>query len=140
MRDEILPEIDRVLSQGDIILRDDLEKFETNLAAFVGTKYAVGVNSGTDALVLALRALDIGKGDEVITVSHTFQATIYAIKAVGATPVLVDIDTRWLMDLEKVEKDVPDRGLAGLIKDCLMARGTDEDYQRLEERFKKRVP
>ena len=81
----------RVMNGGDLILRKDVEEFEQNLANYIGTKYAVALNSGTDALELSLRALKIGKGDEVITVSNTFKSTITAIKKVGAIPVLVDI-------------------------------------------------
>jgi dTDP-4-amino-4,6-dideoxygalactose transaminase len=82
------------LSNGDMILRKDLEEFEKNFAKFTGNEYAVGVNSGTDALFLTLKALGVGPGDEVITVSHTFVATIQVIDNVGATPVLVDVDER----------------------------------------------
>lgn len=100
-------QIDKViqdcLKNGDLILRKDVEEFEKNIAKFVGMKYAVGLNSGTDALFLALKALNVGKGDEVITTSHTFIATIAAIKNVGAKPVLVDIGDDMLMDLSKVK-------------------------------------
>ena len=90
----------RVMKKGDLILRKDVEEFEQNLANYVGKKYAVALNSGTDALELALRALKIGKGDEVITVSNTFKATITAIRKVGAIPVLVDIGEDYLMQGE----------------------------------------
>jgi dTDP-4-amino-4,6-dideoxygalactose transaminase len=81
--------------------------FEQSFAAYCGTDYAAGVNSGTDALILTLRALDIGAGDEVITVSHTALATIAAIIASGATPVLVDIDpVYYTMDPECFQKAI----------------------------------
>jgi len=99
-REEIDKVIKGCLKDGDLILREDVGLFERNLARFVGMKYAVGLNSGTDALFLALKALDI-KG-EVITTSHTFIATIAAIHNVGATPILVDIGDDMLMDLSKV--------------------------------------
>lgn len=89
---EIFEAVKRVLEGGNYILGPEVEAFEQSFAAYCGADYAVGVNSGTDALILALRALDIGVGDEVITVSHTALATIAAIIASGATPVLVDID------------------------------------------------
>jgi len=95
MRKEILTEIDRVLSSGDLILRKDVETFEENLARFVGTRFAVGVNSGTDALYLALKTLGVGPGDEVITQSHTFVATVQVIKLCGATPLLADLGEDW---------------------------------------------
>ncbi|RLA95535.1 MAG: erythromycin biosynthesis sensory transduction protein eryC1, partial [Deltaproteobacteria bacterium] len=68
LKTEILATMDEVLSRGDVILREDLSRFEKNFAAFVGTKYAVGLNSGTDALFLSLKAAGVGPGDEVITV------------------------------------------------------------------------
>jgi len=91
-KEEYLSEIDRVLTNGDLILRSDLEKFEQALAEFCGTKYAVGLNSGTDALYLALWAYGIGEGDEVLVPSHTFVATAQVVKQLGATPVLYDMD------------------------------------------------
>ena len=78
-REEIMETVASVLTRGNLILRDELRVFESNLAAFVGTEYAVGVNSGSDALHLTLRALGIGHGNEVISVSHTCVATISAI-------------------------------------------------------------
>lgn len=84
--------IKRVLTNGDLILRQDVEDFERNLASFLGVKYAVGLNSGTDALYLSLWALGIGKGDEVLVPSHTFVATAQVVAQLGATPVLYDID------------------------------------------------
>lgn len=102
IRPEIDLEMQRVLSAGDLVLRKDLEVFEENLAKFVGKKYAVGVNSGTDALYLSLWALGIGPGDEVIAPSHTFVATIQVIHQLGATPVLVDVADDFLME-DKIE-------------------------------------
>ena len=93
IRDEILPEIDRVLSAGDLILRKDLEVFEENFAKLVGTKYAIGVASGTDALILSLKALGIT--GEVIVPSYTFRATVEAIAHAGAIPVLTDLGEDW---------------------------------------------
>jgi dTDP-4-amino-4,6-dideoxygalactose transaminase len=84
--------IARVLESGTYILGSEVKTFEAAFAEYCGTNHAVGVACGTDALVLALRALGIGGGDEVITVSHTAVATVAAIIATGATPVLVDID------------------------------------------------
>lgn len=101
---EFLYALQEVLDSGKFILGPDVELFEKNLAKFIGTKYAVGVNSGTDALFLALKALGIGPGDEVITVSHTFVATIQTIVQTGATPVLVDIGDDGLMDMNQVPK------------------------------------
>jgi len=110
---KIKPEIDaaiqRVLNKGEFILKDEVEQFEKELADYLKVKYVIGVNSGTDALFLSLRALGIGPGDEVITVSHTFVATIEAIVHNGATPILVDIDENYLMDMEQVKKAITPR-------------------------------
>jgi dTDP-4-amino-4,6-dideoxygalactose transaminase len=84
--------INRVLESGNYILGPEVESFELAFADYCGANHAVGLGSGTDALILALKALGIGPGDEVITVSHTAVATVAAILAVGVTPVLVDID------------------------------------------------
>jgi len=103
---EVLSEVDRVLSEGDLILREDVEIFEQNLAELVGTKYAVGLNSGTDALFLSLKLAGVGPGDEVITVGHTFHATVEAIHWNGATAVLVDVGEDSLMDMDAVKKAI----------------------------------
>ena len=93
-----------VLRSGSYILGPNTKALEQELADFYGCKYTVGLNSGTDALHLALRALDIGEGDEVITVAFTFVATTEAIGIVGAKPVFVDIDENTFnMDASKLE-------------------------------------
>src|SRR5262245_28015500 len=84
--------IARVLEGGLYVLGREVEIFEAAFAAFVGTAYAIGVGSGTDAIELALRACGIGSGDLVFSVSHTAVATIAAIERAGATPVLVDVE------------------------------------------------
>lgn len=95
LKHEIDPVINRVLTNGDLILRQDVEDFEQSLARYVGTKYAVAVASGTDALFLTLKALGIGRGDEVICPSYTFRATVEAIHQTGAIPVLTDLGEDW---------------------------------------------
>ena len=108
--DEVMEAITEVLSKGDLILRDQLRQFEENIASFAGgVKYAVGVNSGTDALYLSLKAAGVGKGDEVITVAHTFVATVSAIVYCGAKPILVDIGEDMNMDVEQVEQAITPR-------------------------------
>lgn len=94
-RAEIEQAIGRVLESGRYILGPELEALEQEFAAYIGTDHAIGVANGTDALELALRALEIGPGDEVITVSHTAVATVAAIEAAGVVPVLVDVDPRF---------------------------------------------
>jgi dTDP-4-amino-4,6-dideoxygalactose transaminase len=88
--------IQSALRQPHYVLGPVVEQFEHEFAAFVGSAHSVGVNSGTDALHLALRALGIGPGDEVITVAHTAVATVAAIELAGATPVLVDVELPWM--------------------------------------------
>lgn len=104
LKKEILEAIDDVLSRGDLILRKDVEEFEKTIANFVGTRYAIGVNSGTDTMFFALKAAGIGQGDEVITVSHTFVASVAVVVHCGATPILVDVGEDFLMDMDKVEQ------------------------------------
>ena len=95
-----------VMNRGDLILQGDVRDFEALIASYFGEKYAVGVNSGTDALFLTLKAMGIGKGDEVITSAHTFKATIEAIHHTGATPILVDIGDDYLMDMNQVAEKI----------------------------------
>ena len=107
--DEVMEAIKEALSNGDLILRDQLRQFEENIASFVGMKYGVGVNSGTDALFLSLKAAGVGRGDEVITVAHTFVATVSAIDYCGAKPILVDIGEDMNMDGEQLEEAISPR-------------------------------
>lgn len=104
---EIQKSIKKVLTSGRFILGDEGSAFEKEFADFLGANYAIGVASGTDGLVLALHALGVGKGDEVITQANTFIATVVAITLVGARPVLVDVDPlTHQMDVEKLEKAI----------------------------------
>ncbi len=99
---ELRPAILNTLKSGRLVLQREGEEFETNMAEYLGVKHFLGVSDGTDALLIALKAAGIGPGDEVITVSHTFVATIQVIAHLGATPVLVDIGDDYLMDMDKV--------------------------------------
>jgi dTDP-4-amino-4,6-dideoxygalactose transaminase len=98
-----------VMSKGALIDRGQLRSFEENLAAFVGTKYAVGLNSGYDALHMSLRAAGIGNGDEVIVPAHTFVATASAVVNVGAKPILVDVGKDFNIDCDKIEEAITSR-------------------------------
>tara|TARA_R110001592_G_scaffold29350_16_gene106729 strand:- start:16091 stop:17203 length:1113 start_codon:yes stop_codon:yes gene_type:complete len=103
-RDEILSAIEDVCDGPFHILGPKVEKFEQGFAAWNNTKYAVGVGSGTDALRLTIEAFGIGKGDEVITVSHTALATASAVLSAGATPVLVDVkQSTCTLDVDKLK-------------------------------------
>jgi dTDP-4-amino-4,6-dideoxygalactose transaminase len=95
--DQVEAAIQRVLASGCLILGPEVSGFEQEFAAYVGTTCGVGVNSGTDALVLALRALEIGAGDEVITVANAGVPPISAIRSAGATPRLVDVNPDTLL-------------------------------------------
>lgn len=110
LRTEILAAVERVFASGQLILGPEGRAFEQAFAAFLGGGECVAVNSGTDALAIALRALDIGPGDEVITVANTAVPTVSAIRMVGATPVFADVDAGTaLMDLEDVARRVTAR-------------------------------
>ncbi|MEU3324437.1 DegT/DnrJ/EryC1/StrS family aminotransferase [Streptomyces albus] len=98
---ELLDRIGEVLLRGGYVLGEEVAEFERRLAGYLGAAHTVGVNSGTDALILTLDALGIGPGDEVITVANSFHATAQAIARRGATPVYVDCrDDDFLMDLD----------------------------------------
>src|SRR5713226_739686 len=103
IKDEVLAAIEGVLEQMQLFLGPQGQAFEQEFAAYCGCEYGVGLASGTDALILALRACGIGAGDEVITVANTFIATVEAIAVVGATPVFVDIDPQtYTMDWRQI--------------------------------------
>lgn len=108
--DVLVERIKTMLLGGDYILTEEVARFESEFARSVGSAHCCGLNSGTDALVLAFRALDIGPGDEVVTHANTFYATVAAIVFAGATPVLVDADTSsYLMDVDQLEAAITPR-------------------------------
>lgn len=106
-KEEIHAAIEKVLKSGHLILGESVKKFEEEFARYCGVKFGVGVNSGTDALFLGLKAFGIGPGDEVITVANTAVPTISAIVSTGATPRFVDIDPEtYLMDTSLLENAI----------------------------------
>lgn len=110
VREEIIQSVISVLESGHYILGEEVKAFETEIATYCGCKFGIGVNSGTDALLLTLVASDIGVGDEVITVANTFIATAEAISLTGATPVFVDVDERTMtMAVEQVAARITPR-------------------------------
>jgi len=106
---EMMDTLYDVMSKGAYILQKDLEQFEDNIMKFLDVKHAFGVSDGTNALILALRAADIGLGDEVIMPSHTYIATAASIHFVGATPVLVECGPDHMIDHADVERAVNDK-------------------------------
>ncbi|HEY63112.1 MAG TPA: DegT/DnrJ/EryC1/StrS family aminotransferase [Caldilineae bacterium] len=110
IKDEIDANIQKVIESGKYVLGPMLEQFEKELAEYMGMKYAVGVNSGTDALWLAFMALGIGEGDECITTANTFFATAEAIWIAGATAVFVDTDPKTnCIDPSKIEAAITEK-------------------------------
>jgi dTDP-4-amino-4,6-dideoxygalactose transaminase len=106
---ELLSTIQEVLSRGDLLLRKNLEDFENTISGYVGVNHTIGVNSGTDALHLAVEAAGIQPADEIITSSHTFVATGAAIHHSGAKPVLVDIGEDHNIDASLIENMITDK-------------------------------
>lgn len=110
LRDEINTSIEEVIRSGQFIMGPAVRDFEADVAAYLGVRHAIGLNSGTDALVIALRALDIQPGDEVITTAFTFFATAEAISVLGAVPVFVDIDPdTFNLDPTQIEAQITPR-------------------------------
>lgn len=107
IKEEIDEAINNVIVKSDFIQGEALKNLELNIAEYCNTKYAVGLNSGTDALIYALQALEIGPGDEIITTPFTFIATAECIVLVGATPIFVDINPQtYNIDVEEIEKKI----------------------------------
>ena len=121
----------RVLTSGRFILGDEVRKFEARWAHACGVEYGVGVGNGMDAIEIALRCVEIGPGDEVITTPHTFVATTEAIVSVGATPIFVDIDPdTHLINLDLLEQAITPYTRAIMFVDIY---GQCPDMQRLSE-------
>lgn len=110
LKNEILSGIEHVLDGMQLFLGENVQALENEFAQFCGARHGIGVSDGTAALHIILRAMDIGPGDEVITVSHTFIATVEAILLAGARPVFVDIDpVTYLMDIAQVKDRITPR-------------------------------
>lgn len=115
IKQEVDQEMQRVLSEGKLILQKDGEDFEKALAEFCGSKYAVALNSGTDALYLSLWAIGIQRGDEVLVPSHTFVATAQVVAQLGAIPVLYDMDLKFTHLITEKTKAIIPAHIAGEI-------------------------
>jgi dTDP-4-amino-4,6-dideoxygalactose transaminase len=130
LKAELLEAIGRVIDHGAFILGPEVEAFERQMATLCGTRFAVGVNSGTDALVLALRAAGIGPGDEVITAPNSFVASTSSIALVGARPVFVDVADDYNIDPGQIAAAITPRTRAILPvhltgRPCAMDRITE---------------
>ncbi|MBI3506697.1 MAG: DegT/DnrJ/EryC1/StrS family aminotransferase [Proteobacteria bacterium] len=108
-REELLACVDRVLAKGHLVLTQEVAEFEEKVQAFVGIKHCVGLNSGTDALMIGLWAMGIGKGDEVITPALSFVASTASIAHIGATPVYADVREDLNVDPADIERRITPR-------------------------------
>ena len=127
IKDEIDEAIQNVLNNTSFIMGEELKKFEVEFARFCDVKYAIGVANGSDALILALRACEIGEGDEVITVPHTFISTAEAISNVGGKVVFVDINPKtYTIDVSKIKEKINEKTKA-IIPVHLYGQPTDMD-------------
>ena len=106
LRAELVPRITRVMEDASFVLGPDVTRFEENFAAYLGSRYCIGVESGTAALQLALTVLGVGPGDEVVLPANTYIASALAVSALGARPVLVDTDANYFIDPALLERAV----------------------------------
>lgn len=120
----------RVLRSGWYVLGNEVRQFEEEFAQFTERKYCVGLNSGLDALILSVRALGIGEGDEVIVQADTYIATVLGITENGAVPVFVEPDEYFNMDADKIEKAITDRTKAVMVTHLY---GQASDMTRIAE-------
>lgn len=132
--------IQKVLDSSGFILGEEVKRFEKKFAKYSGAKYCIGVSSGTEALILSLKALGVGEGDEVITVANTFIATAASIFHVGAKPILVDIDEKsYNIDVGKIESKISKRTKA-IIPVHLYGRPAEMDtIKMIAEKYKLKV-
>lgn len=120
----------RVLRSGWYVLGNEVHGFEEEFAQYTGRKYCVGLNSGLDALIMSVRALGIGRGDEVIVQANTYIATVLGITENGAVPVFVEPDEYFNMDADKIEKAITDRTKAVMVTHLY---GQASDMTRIAE-------
>ena len=136
---KILKKIDQVLLKGNIFFGSELKKFEKDFLSRYGSKYGIAVGSGTDALYISLKALNIRNGDEVITAANTAIPTISAIVNSGATPTLVDVGEDYLMDPLKIEKKI-NRKTKAIIPVHLYGQSCDMDkIKKIASKYKLKI-
>ena len=103
---KIFNEWKKLIKTSDFTLGKFVDDFEKKFAKYIGAKYVISTNNGTDALILCLKSIGVSKGDEIITVSNTFYASVGAIVACGAKPILVDCDDRYQIDIDEIKKKI----------------------------------
>lgn len=118
------------INRNSFITGPDVTHFEKTISEYVGAEDCASTGSGTMALQVALKSIELNPGDEVITVSHTFVSTVEAIINVGATPVMIDIDDYYLIDVDLIEKNISNKTKAILFVDLL---GQTPDIEKLKE-------
>ena len=124
----------KILREGSYILGEEVEKFENEFSKFIGTDYAVGVDNGLNALVLTIRALGIGNGDEIIVQANTFIASVMSITMNGAIPVFVEPDEFFNIDVDKIEEKITSKTKAILV---VHLYGQASNMERIVEICKK---
>lgn len=116
LNNEILEKINSIIKKGNFINGEEVKSFESNFSEYIGSDYGLGVNSGSDALFMAVKSLDIGNDDEVITVSNTFISSVDAISRNQAVPVFVDVNTdTFCIDVSKIEEKITNKTKAILV-------------------------
>lgn len=139
IRDEINQAIKKVIDESSFIMGRELENFERKFALYCQTKYCLGVGNGGDALRLAILALDLGKNDEIITVANTFTATVDAIVQAGATPVLVDCDEYFNIDVSQLEKKITSKTKAIIPVHLYGQPANMDEIMRLAKKYNLKV-
>lgn len=135
LKEDIEKKVSEILTSGAYINGSNVKNFEKSLEEYLGVKHAIGVANGTDALIIALKALNIGEGDEVITTPFTFFATAEAITFVGATPIFVDVNsTDFNIDPNKIEDKITDKTKAIMPVHIF---GTSADMEKINKIAKK---
>ena len=136
LKSKILSSVNNCLNTGDFILGKSVERFEKNFSKYVGSKYAVGVNSGSDALTLSLKAININYGDEIITCPNSYIATSWAIVAANGTPVFVDCNDEMNIDWKKIRENITKKTKA-IIPTHLTGMPCDiDEIEKISKEFK----
>jgi len=136
IKKDVLKNLDAVFTSGNVIMGSNVKMFEKEIANYLGVKYAISVANGSDALRLSVQALDITKGDYVITTPYTFFATASAVVLNQATPIFVDIEEDFYnIDLDQVEKVLQTHPMKKMIKGIIPVHlfGKTVDLERLEK-------